>query len=398
MRLGRADGQSLSRRSPARQSWRACCAQAFGVALAIAAIVAPGLARAGGSCNFGDFLQAVENTVSSLSSGACGAACAEGGAGCFAAGGIGTALGVVAATQGQGSVDNFCTALNTAASDATSIQSWLAAAGVGSDLVSAIASAGDPISVAQCACDLEQNVGQLSSEASSCFQDAICGLQQDLGFGGCSCTPPAPVAVACSQIVGDNSSPAPTRVDKLTNGTLVTDLRQGWDGHSQYCSPQQYCFCPSPMQVVEQPDYALLGSDPWPCQSQTDYYCAWTYSCQCPQLGPGQTTHPAAASGPLSQVCLCDSTGLAAVPPVKSNINPTGSICPIPLTGIPCPNGQVRDGQGKCVAACASGSQVMTPDGHCCDPTQVTSCGTCCPPGTTPNLTNGTCSPNQTTQ
>ena len=92
-------------------------------------------------------------------------------------------VGVVAASQGQGSVNNFCSALNTAVSDASSIQSWLNAAGVASDLVSAIASAGDPISIAQCACDLEQGVGQISSEASSCFQDAICGLQQDLGWG-----------------------------------------------------------------------------------------------------------------------------------------------------------------------------------------------------------------------
>lgn len=396
MGLGWAQGQCLSK--PSRRRWRLRGRLALFAALAVAAVVAPGSARAGGSCNFGDFLQAVENTVSSLSSGACGAACAEAGAGCFAAAGIGAGLGVVAASQGQGSVNNFCSALNTAVSDASSIQSWLTAAGVASDLVSAIASAGDPISIAQCACDLEQGVGQISSEASSCFQDAICGLQQDLGWGACSCTPPPPVAEACSAIVGDNDSPATTRVDSLSNGTLVTDLRQGWDGHSQYCSPQHYCFCPSPMKIVEQPDYALLGSDPWPCQSQTDYYCAWTYSCECPQLGPGQMTHPAAASGPLSQVCLCDTTGLAAVPPVKSNINPTGSICPIPLTGIPCPSGQVRDEKDQCVAACKSGSQVMTPDGNCCDPTQVTSCGTCCPAGTTPNLTNGTCSPNQITQ
>ena len=49
-----------------------------------------------------------------------------------------------------------------------------------------------------------------------------------------------------------------------------------------------------------QPDYQLLGSDPWPCIGQTEYYCAWTYSCQCPQR-----TH-AAQSGPLAEVCLCD--------------------------------------------------------------------------------------------
>jgi len=360
--------------------------------ITLSAIAAPGAARADG-CNFNDVLNAVENTVSSLSSGACGAACGEGGAGCVAAAGIGAALGGVAASQGQGSVDNFCSQLNTGVGDIDAIKSWLQAAGIGADLISDVSSlgAGAVVSVAQCACDLEQGVGQLSSQAGSCLADAICGLQQDLGFGGCGCTPAQPVAVDCGSIVGDNNIPADTRVDVTANGTLVTDLRTGWDGHSQYCSPQQYCFCPSPMQVTEQPDYALLGSDPWPCQSQTDYYCAWTYACQCPN-----GTHAAAQSGPLSQVCLCQNTGLAAVPPVKSTINPTGSICPIPLTGIPCPNGQVNVG-GKCVAPCAN-NEVRTPNGACCSPAEVTACGTCCPPGTQADLANGTCYPVQTTQ
>ena len=145
------------------------------------------------------------------------------------------------------------------------------------------------------------------------------------------------------------------------------------------------------MQVTQQPDYALLGSDPWPCQSQHEYYCAWTYSCECPK-----DTHAAALSGPLSQVCLCKNTGLAAVPPVKSSINPTGSHCPIPLTGIPCFNGQVNVG-GKCVAPCAN-NEVRTPNGVCCSPAEVTACGTCCPPGTQADLANGTCYPVQTTQ
>ena len=79
----------------------------YAALVVLSAIAAPGIARADG-CNFNDVLSAIENTVSSLSSGACGAACAEGGAGCVAAAGIGAALGGVASSQGQGSVDNFC--------------------------------------------------------------------------------------------------------------------------------------------------------------------------------------------------------------------------------------------------------------------------------------------------
>src|ERR1700752_5237668 len=151
---------------------------------------APGAARADG-CNFNDVLNAIENAVSSLSSGACGAACGEGGAGCVAAAGIGAALGGVAASQGQGSVDDFCNQLNTGIGDIAAIKTWLETAGIGADLISDVSSlgAGAVVSVAQCACDLEQGVGQLSSQAGSCLADAICGLQQGLGFWRCGCTP-----------------------------------------------------------------------------------------------------------------------------------------------------------------------------------------------------------------
>ena len=355
--------------------------------LLAAALSAPGSAKADG-CNFNDVVNAIENTVSSLSSGACGEACAEGGAGCVVAAGVAAALGGVASSQGQGSVDNLCSQLNTALGDVDSIKSWLQTAGVGADLISDVSSLGlGPIaSVAQCGCDLEHGVGQLSSQAGSCLADAICGLQQDLGFGGCGCTPPPPVAEDCSAIIFDNNIPADAQINYTSNGALLTDLRTGWDGHSQYCAPQHYCFCPKPMVLSPpQEDYQQMASNPWPCVGKdTGYGCYYYYVCQCPQ-----GTHAAAQSGPLAQVCICDSTGLAAVPPVKSTTNPTGSICPIPLTGIPCPNGQVNVG-GKCVAPCAGG-QVRNPDGVCCDPSQLTSCGTCCPAHSHPDPSTGSC-------
>ena len=126
------------RRTSAAASALAALSVVRGASLAVA-VFAASPAEADG-CNFNDVVNAIENTVSSLSSGACGAACAEGGAGCIAAAGIGAALGGVAASQGQGSVDNFCSQLSTGVGDVSAIQSWLQAAGVGADLLSDISS------------------------------------------------------------------------------------------------------------------------------------------------------------------------------------------------------------------------------------------------------------------
>lgn len=389
--------------------WRMRALGRIATRLAAAVLAAaPVSARADG-CSVDDLWNAIESTASAITSEACAAACADtAGAGCTAAAGITAGLGVAAASQGQGAVDGFCSQVNnaqTAVGDVGALQSWANAAGMSLDLVSALGSIGDPLSIVQCSCSLEQGVNQLGGDTLSCFQDAICGLQQDLGWGGCGCHPPPPVAANCTPppdcvinntdpgcenaIYGAQSNPPGQVVKSLSNGTMVVDVTDGWDGKSYWCSPDRYCFCPSPMKLTAVPNDYLNGGTP--SNGYVIYYC------QCPNLGPGQTTHAAASSGPLAEVCLCDSTGLAAVPPVKSPYNPDGSICPIPLTGIPCPSGKVNVG-GKCVAACTSKSQVMTPGGTCCDPTQVTSCGTCCPAGTVPNLTLGTCGPNETTQ
>ena len=130
---------AISRSLPARRL--APSARSVAWTLSFILLSAPQHARADG-CNFGDVVQAIENTVSSISSGACGEACAEGGAGCIAAAGVAAGLGGVAASQGQSSVDNFCSQLNTGVSDVGSITSWLDAAGLGADVVNAIAGLG----------------------------------------------------------------------------------------------------------------------------------------------------------------------------------------------------------------------------------------------------------------
>jgi hypothetical protein len=108
------------------------------------------------------------------------------------------------------------------------------------------------------------------------------------------------------------------------------------------------------------------------------------YVCECPK-----GTKAAGMSGALAEVCLCPD-GEPAVAPVKSVSNPDASICPPPLTGKQCPNGQTNF-FGKCITPCSNPNEGMTLNGACCDPNQVAACGQCCPPGTTPNPATGSC-------
>jgi len=200
-------------------------------------------------------------------------------------------------------------------------------------------------------------------------------------------------------IYASPSNPPSYFTHNTQNGQVVVDVVDGWDGHSYWCSPDRYCFCPSPLTLKQIP-VNYLGDG------------TVMFTCQCPTAAdrnndPTQGTHPLNPSGSLAYVCICDSTGLPAVPPDwgqpngpgGNNLNPTHSICPIPLTGVPCPvAGQIRVSNNKCVAPCTKPGEVMTPDGICCDPNNVAECGQCCGPGLVPNPANGTCMPNQTTQ
>ena len=351
------------------------------------------------SCSPGDWWNAIQSAASVITSGACASACSDG-VGCAAAGAIAAGLGGVSADASQGTVDQFCGAVQNAINNAQNaggdigtIQSLLSQAGINSQsvtgpILSALNGIGDPLNVAECGCQLENGIGQLGGALLGCLQTAICGLQQDLGWGPCGCTPPPPVAASCTPppvcasnpgdpqcgnvIYGNpQTNPPPVKVNHLSNGTFVLNNVDGWDGHSQTCTPDSYCFCPSPL---------VLNDTPVP------YFGDGTvmYSCACPA-----NTTPAAPSGPGAEICICNQTKLVAVPPVKSEYNPDGSDCPTPLTGIPCPQaGQVRM-NGKCVTPCSDPTMGMTPDGACCDPNQVTACGQCCPPGQHP--VNGTC-------
>jgi hypothetical protein len=370
---------------------------------AAATLISAPAALADGGCSPQDLWNGIESTASAVTSGACASACADGG-GCIAAAGVAAGLGGVAAGSNQATVNQFCNAVQTAVNDAqnaggdiSAIQNLLSQAGISAQdltgpILGALSGLGDPLNIAECGCSLEQGVGQLGGDVLACFQDAICGLQQDLGWGGCGCHPPAPVAGNCTApatcadspadantpecagvIYGSPSNPPNTIIKTLSNGQMVINVVDGWDGQSYWCSPDTYCFCPSPLTLKQIP-VNYLGDG------------TVMYTCQCPS-----GTTPAAKSGPGAEICICNNTGLVAQPPVKSVTNPDAIACPIPLTGIPCPNGQTRL-DNKCVTPCSDPTMGMTADGACCNPNQVTSCGTCCPPGTTP-APNGTCVP-----
>jgi hypothetical protein len=353
--------------------------------------------RARADC-LSDVVNAVENTASALDSPQCQTAFAESSP---------LTTGLTAAFEADQNLANqVCNALSD-------VNSWLPAI---PQAIQSELGALNPIDFATCACSMYQGIGQLPNEAVSCIQGLICGLSQLVGLGDpcqtcqqppplpANCTPPAEcinmqidpsVYSACQNILqyntgGPNQGYFPVQETQEPDGSWI--VVTGIDtGPLTTCSPGQYCVCPSPMTVVNVQEYDPSGNSAW-------YYA----TCQCPH-----GTKALKPSGPLAYVCICDSTGLPAVPPdwgqpktpAGNNLNPTHSICPVPLTGVPCPvAGQIRVSNNKCVAPCTKPGEVMTPDGVCCDPNNVAACGQCCGPGLVPNPANGTCMPNQTTQ
>jgi hypothetical protein len=370
----------------------------------LAAFVFSGRARA--DCG-SDIVNAVVNTASALDSPECQTAFSESSL---------ITTGLTAAFEADQNVANqVCNAIND-------VNSWPAAVSAIKTELGALS----PVDFATCACSIYQGVGQLPNEAVQCIQDFICGISQLVGLGNpcqtcqqpppvpANCTPPTECVnvqnnpslySACSNLLeyntgGPNQGYFPIQEQQEPDGSTI--ILTGIDtGHLTTCAPGHYCVCPSPMTVVNVREYDPSGNSNW-------YYA----TCQCPTAAdrnndPTQGTHPLNPSGPLAYVCICDATGLPAVPPDwgqppspgGNDLNPTRSICPTPLTGVPCPvAGQIRVSNNKCVAPCTKPGEVMTPDGVCCDPNNVAACGQCCPNGMVPNPANGTCMPEQVAQ
>jgi hypothetical protein len=264
--------------------------------------------------------------------------------------------------------------------------------GLGPALWTALQAAGDPVDIAQCACDISQGLSQIPNDAGACIEGFFCAAANALGnvFGlgnQCNtCSPPAPVMASCQP--PDNCKECrndPSKCNGCNNllegyydssttvyGSVVQQPQPGggtlviWQSVSQ-CNPAEYCYCPSPMTVQQNWEYDPSG-DQW-------YYI----SCQCPS-----GSHPAAPGQPTIPMCICENTGRPAQP--ASN---AGGPCPN-LVGKPCPPGQ-ENVAGRCVTPCANSTQVQLADGTCCDPAQAAACGTCCPAGQRPDPVSGNC-------
>jgi hypothetical protein len=382
--------------------WRRVTLNVSAALLAATATLAPlDPARAAPGCSLDDLLNALENALGAVPS--CAAACADG-VGCAAAGAASATLAGVAADAGQNDVDQFCNALQGVnGNDASAVLGVLNEIPGLSEALSAFA---NPFDIAVCACSAEQGIGQITSDLGDCFQDALCDIFGAFG-SPCTCTPQPPVAANCAQtntqcgswnigvelppailaacngqntIGGFGNAQSPSGGVVVTtgpSGTLVTAPGSGQNAAGQ-CDPASFCFCPSPMVPTWTENLAAEEMYGTPENGQP-----YIFSCDCPK---GQ--HAQGAVNGIS-VCLCDGSNAAPLPPGSVTLTSSGAFtgaCPPPG----CAAGQISLG-GKCVTPCSNPSEGMTMDGACCNPSQMTSCGICCPPGTTPNPANGSC-------
>jgi hypothetical protein len=384
-----------------------------GAALVAAAALAilPSPSRAGGSCSIDDILNGLQNTLQTIASSNCAGVSDD--PALWAP--VGVAAGVM---SGVSQSQQFCQDVQNAQNQLTNIQgdgnslvTQLNSLGIDASFLasalSALASAADALSVVECACGLANNITQVGGDLGACVQDALCDLQNlahqvDPGlFGSCSgnivmvptnCTQnpcqsdgdcnsnlAGNVILQCPQ--GDDAPPVAQRPG--ANGGTVLSQTEGADASGNVYV--EACACPAPMvgTWIKAGNYAQ-----WPNVTQ-DPNCSF-FMCECPS---GSTL--ASNSGAGQYLCVCNATGQPAQAG-PSEYNPDGVPCPLPLTGLPCPQGQVNV-SGKCVAACTA-NEVRTPSGTCCNPNQVSMCGVCCPAGMQPDPANGTCQPYPPTQ
>jgi hypothetical protein len=237
-----------------------------------------------------------------------------------------------------------------------------------------------------------QNIGSAIQDVANCVVAGLCDVTELFG-GACGCSqPPTTVAANCAPILGKCGDPY-IWVDGF-DLTKCNDPKYSNDIHCQCNAAGILATGPAPGGVGStEPLYVVIntpGGQEILEASSSSFSCGTTYSCFCPN--PMSLQHTPGIVDPNSgntfEIWYCQC-------PPGQIPDPTGNGCQYPPFD-PCPFPQIPR-NGKCMEPCAK-NEVMTPDGACCDPTQVTSCGTCCPPGTTPNLADGSCYPPQKIQ
>jgi hypothetical protein len=382
--------------------------------LALATVFASAPARADNSCSLQDLGNAAQNTYNGFVNGQCGAALSDP---------VAAALTIYLTTLvgGMGSQSaTFCQDVNdvskwtnNAQQDVNNVTSGLNKIDSSGQLASQFSSALNSVSGAladaagiesafTCACSVTAGLGQLFGDLGSCVEQGLCDFANAIhsiipGIDACS-GPPNVTWVNCMQNPCTGSGwnmtcngPGGLWPENCGSGVCTTGdgsvQCQQMSGGGQVCGsvvgsdPNNggvnivACDCPAPRQMTQHTGVDGDGN-PWPY-----------YTCDCP-----------AGTSASGVSCLCDTTHVPPQPVgVKTVTNPEGVACPPSLLGNACPKGQINLG-GKCVTPCSNPADGMTQDGACCDPNQVTSCGMCCPPGTTPDPANNTCIPKQIAQ
>jgi hypothetical protein len=387
-------------------------ARTIGAALVGAAMLMPASSARAGGCDLGDLLNAFQDTLNTLDSTACAGVTADPALWTPVGAAAGVMAGISQSQQFCQQVQNAQNQLTNVQGDGNSLVTQLNNLGIDASFLSSVlgvlGSAGDALSVVECACGLSNNITQLGGDLGSCIQNAVCAAQNEASqlfpgvFDPCSETVVS-VPAQCTQ----NPCNASTGVcDPNLAGNAIISCPPGDDappvwqqngpnGGTVVSTPGGYnpstgvvsidtCVCPAPMSGnwannSGYAEWSNIVSDP-ACR---------VFVCTCP---PGTT--PASNTGAGQYVCVCQNTGLPTMAGYGATIdNP----CPGFLTGLPCPKGQINF-NGKCVTPCTSSSEVMTPDGTCCNPNQETMCGQCCPAGMVPNPATGTCTQQETTQ
>jgi hypothetical protein len=368
-------------------------------AVAAATILLTHPARAG--CSLEDLGQAFYGTLKATWT--CKSVCEDSQEACAAAAWLAAVLGMVALQgsdtgKGQALVNQFCQQAQGTAQEVVGIANTVFNNKISEELLgdmsSKLGALAAAAKVVQCACETEQYTNSFGDEVGECIQEGLCSIGIDWG---CKCERPPTQTAQCPSIrpecIGKLfDDPACIPAGSIANCNATWQLcgyaTYGWsvakaessDGtmgmrlpptaEGTGCDGAIACFCPKPMEFHW---YEI------PNPGSGDH--RFILACDCPK-----GTHPGATMPNGISTCLCDNTNK---PANMTGFAPFG-MCPPPE----CPAGQTRlGGVGDCVTPCSDPSQGMTFDGSCCNPVQMSTCGTCCPPDTVPDPKSGTCVP-----